>query len=593
MKPRIAIITRTKDRPELLPRALESVLAQTETAWEHLIVNDGGEASALEALLEPFRERYGQRLQVLHHETSLGMQVAGNAGIAASTAPYIAIHDDDDRWVPEFLEKALKFLEAAGTESLYQGVICHTVQITERIEADGEVVEESRRTYLPLPEISLFRLGYENPFPPIAFCYRRSAYDAIGPYDERFTVAGDYDFNFRFLRRFEIGVIPEPLAFYHVRSRSATPQSANSIATGASEHKRRYNEFKNYHLRGDDALVDPAQRLALNAAKYLVELEWVAHDIHRETERIRVVEDRLEHGLAQNDASFAQLLKQAADSRARVEEIWNDPRARERLDALLKDLSHTNEVLGHLDEVAAKQVVLLERLARDVSHSNDVLGNLEGLSAREFSQIERREGELSTRQDQLARDLAFSNQLLGSLQTVAAELREQLGGIGESQSRSLDNLSRDLSYTNDQLGELRASQSEGLEALRVGLSEGRDALRAGLDQNREELRSRIEQFLRELESSSQAEREQLLAQLRPILGEQRQSVEAVGQTLHQLGAAVESRAVDILKEIQQHHIAMHQAMKERTLLQFGPLRLSWKSKRRAPRPTPDESSREG
>ena len=50
---RVAIITRTKDRPFLLPRAIDSVLKQTQGDWIHVIVNDGGDASSSRSSLRP------------------------------------------------------------------------------------------------------------------------------------------------------------------------------------------------------------------------------------------------------------------------------------------------------------------------------------------------------------------------------------------------------------------------------------------------------------------------------------------------------------------------------------------------------------
>jgi glycosyltransferase involved in cell wall biosynthesis len=546
MKPRVAIITRTKNRPLLLPRALESVLGQTETAWEHIIVNDGGDREALEAQLEAFTERYDGRLQVVHHETSQGMQGAGNAGIAASSAPFLTIHDDDDTWHPEFLEAALAFLEEKGPDSPYQGVISYTEEVREKIDANGTITEESRKPYIPLPEISLFRLGYENPFPPIAFCYRRTAYDAIGPYNERFTVAGDYDFNFRFLRRFEIGVITRPLAYYHVRSRTDAKGTANSIAAGASEHKLRYNELKNHYLRDASSEVDPAQRLAFNVAKYLVELEWVAHEIHRDAERVRVVEDRVEHGLSQSAKAYEGLFERLSEVRGRLEDVYSDPRALEMLDGLIRDLSFANEQLGKLDE-----------MVRDVAYTNTRLELLDGLM----------------------RDLAFANEQLGQLEELRAshsQLRQFLDQFrGEAQAAR--------EQTQDQFEHLRgeaqaadASSQERIEQFRRETRALSEHSRAHLDQVRDSLLSQLGEL-------TKTERTSLLEALLPHLTGNREALDVLGQ-------AVEARAVDILQEIQQHHTYMHSALKEKTLLQLGPFRISWKKKRRRPSSPPSDDS---
>src|SRR5579872_6127308 len=96
--PKVAVLTRTKNRPLLLRRALDSVLAQTFTEWQHVIVNDGGDRGEVDALVEHVGKRYGDRVKVVHHERSQGMGAAGNAALRASTSEYVVFHDDDDSW---------------------------------------------------------------------------------------------------------------------------------------------------------------------------------------------------------------------------------------------------------------------------------------------------------------------------------------------------------------------------------------------------------------------------------------------------------------------------------------------------------------
>lgn len=55
---RVAVITRTKDRPVMLERCAESVLGQTYKDWVHVIVNDGGNPTTVELTLAPFHNEY-------------------------------------------------------------------------------------------------------------------------------------------------------------------------------------------------------------------------------------------------------------------------------------------------------------------------------------------------------------------------------------------------------------------------------------------------------------------------------------------------------------------------------------------------------
>ncbi len=224
------------------------MLHQTFCDWTHVIVNDGGNAQELNLLLKEFECRYEGRLKIFHNSESLGMQNASNLGIEGVASEFIVIHDDDDSWHPEFLDSCVSYLDEAGPESIYQGVISQTEKIGEEIVSFGEIKEYSRDGYLPCLSISLFRTAFENPFAPIAFVFRRSAYSRIGPFDQKFDVVGDWDFNLRFLKRFDIGVLSRKLAYYHWRRREDGASFPNTVTKGRLEHEVRANSLKNHYL---------------------------------------------------------------------------------------------------------------------------------------------------------------------------------------------------------------------------------------------------------------------------------------------------------------------------------------------------------
>jgi glycosyltransferase involved in cell wall biosynthesis len=93
----------TRNRPELVRRAVESVLAQTCRDFEIIVVIDGPDPATEAAL----REVMDPRLHVLPLPESLGGSDARNAGIAASRGEWVAFLDDDDEWLPERLARQL------------------------------------------------------------------------------------------------------------------------------------------------------------------------------------------------------------------------------------------------------------------------------------------------------------------------------------------------------------------------------------------------------------------------------------------------------------------------------------------------------
>lgn len=248
---KVAVITRTKNRALLLKRALESVSSQTFRDFLWVIVNDAGERPPVEEIAAEARRR-GIETRVLHREKSVGMEAASNAGIRSCASEYIVIHDDDDSWAPVFLERTTAFLDS---EPLFAGVITHTTRVNEVIE-NGAVRTTSQYGFNTwLKSVYLMEMLMVNSFPPISFLYKRSVYDTLGGYDESLPVLGDWDFNIRFLRCADIGVIQEQLANYHFRENisDAGDVCGNTVVAGLEKHARYDAILRNHYFRTDPA----------------------------------------------------------------------------------------------------------------------------------------------------------------------------------------------------------------------------------------------------------------------------------------------------------------------------------------------------
>ena len=165
---KIAVITRTKNRPLLLPRAAESVLSQNLSSMVWVVVNDGGAKHEVDIVADDFRDRSVGEVIVVHNETSKGMEAATKIGIASSDSDYIVVHDDDDSWEPGFLSKCLDFL---GGNMSYQGVITLTTTIKEKIKGSTVTRLDSQAFNAHLKSVDLPHLAIRNQFPPISFMF--------------------------------------------------------------------------------------------------------------------------------------------------------------------------------------------------------------------------------------------------------------------------------------------------------------------------------------------------------------------------------------------------------------------------------------
>src|SRR3989338_8677774 len=97
---KVSVIIPTHNRPELLKRAVKSVLNQTYKDLEVIVVDDGLEKRADETV-NSFND---SRLKYIQHPEEKGGSAARNTGIKNSSGEFIAFLDDDDEWLPEKLE---------------------------------------------------------------------------------------------------------------------------------------------------------------------------------------------------------------------------------------------------------------------------------------------------------------------------------------------------------------------------------------------------------------------------------------------------------------------------------------------------------
>lgn len=231
----VAVVVRTKDRPALLARALRSIAGQRHDDWEVVVVNDGGDPERLGRVIAGAGERVRSRTRVVDHEHSLGRWRSANAGVAASSAEYLVLHDDDDSWDPGFLDAAAAHLEA---HPLAPGVVSR-IEIVWEEERDGDYVELGREPFqaqLTAPLLGDALLF--NRFVPIAFLYRRAVHDELGLYDEALPVVGDWEFALRVLSRWPLAYLPgPPLARWHQR-RAAAGAEGNSVIADGDAHAR-------------------------------------------------------------------------------------------------------------------------------------------------------------------------------------------------------------------------------------------------------------------------------------------------------------------------------------------------------------------
>jgi glycosyltransferase involved in cell wall biosynthesis len=287
--PRIAIITRTVDRPVLLERTLRSVLAQTFADWQ-LVLVDMGKAAAVQKLLDQLSPEFAGRLKhVKFDDPKPGMRgVPINAGINASRSELIVLLDDDDTWEPDFLEKMEAALRLKPHPNA-RGAVCRTRGIEETSVKDGLKPTRSFPFNEDLCNITLGALAVVNRFPPCSFVFERDALSSVGLYPEDYPVLEDWHFNLRFVLQHDILVLPEMLANYHFRPADLLGAEANSLTGERHDHKYHESRLINEALRED--IRSGKAGLGQVLAQAAISRE-ISETLHRHEGRLKTISDK-------------------------------------------------------------------------------------------------------------------------------------------------------------------------------------------------------------------------------------------------------------------------------------------------------------
>lgn len=120
MKPKFSIIITTFNRSKLLIRALNSLIAQTFTDWEAIIIDDGSTDDTSKVVKE-FTEKY-QNIRYVQQKNQ-GEAGAKNRGISLCKGEFISFLDSDDEYIPNHLESRNRILaQNPSVGFLYGGV---------------------------------------------------------------------------------------------------------------------------------------------------------------------------------------------------------------------------------------------------------------------------------------------------------------------------------------------------------------------------------------------------------------------------------------------------------------------------------------
>ncbi len=191
----------TFNRADLILESVRSVIAQTFSNWELIVVDDGSTddtIARIEALREP-------RIAVLRQARTGNVAKLRNLGIAAARGDYVAFLDSDDLWLPEKLEVQLRSLIGKPADWSYAAHTLVNIGGTRMPLRMGRFSPASGRIIRQL-------LAEETGATIITWLVPRALFDKMGGFDESLALQEDLDFVLRLAEAADAVAVPEVLA---------------------------------------------------------------------------------------------------------------------------------------------------------------------------------------------------------------------------------------------------------------------------------------------------------------------------------------------------------------------------------------------
>lgn len=242
----VAILMRTKNRPILLARAIESVIQQKYSNWHLYLVNDGGELAIVDNLIKLNQADLKNRLTVINNSVSLGREKSFNCGFHLATEEFLVIHDDDDSWHPNFLHETVIYLQ---NNKDAVAVVTKCIIINEEIIDNTTVKQLNIHDWSNWQDqLDITNLIQGNSIPSISLLIRTKIAKFIGEFNENLSILSNWDYYLRLARIGEIKTLNKKLAYEHHRP-NINNIYGNSFISESDKYFKYKIEYKNSLIR--------------------------------------------------------------------------------------------------------------------------------------------------------------------------------------------------------------------------------------------------------------------------------------------------------------------------------------------------------
>lgn len=256
---KVSVVIPTHNRDYILRRAVDSVLNQTYSNLEIIIISDGSTDNTEEVLKE--LEEEDSRIKSISYHPSKGANYARNKGIELSSGSHIAFLDDDDEWHEDKLEMQIDIFKSNNKIGLvYTGK--KVIYVNEKKEyssiskLQGDLSKEILKKNV---------IGTTS-----SVMVRKKELKKAGFFDEKMPAMQDYELWIRICQITQVGVVPmEKVNYYNDTNKkqisSSTDKYVKALEKIMEKHASLYNklsvtEYKEMRMRGNLNLAKKALR---------------------------------------------------------------------------------------------------------------------------------------------------------------------------------------------------------------------------------------------------------------------------------------------------------------------------------------------
>ncbi|MDD4286887.1 MAG: glycosyltransferase family A protein [Candidatus Peribacteraceae bacterium] len=255
--PLVSVVMPAFNVEQYIAEAIESILSQSFSDFELIIVNDGSQ-DGTQHMIETYAMQ-DKRIIVLSLQKNAGVAHARNLGIIQARGTFVAMMDADDISLPERLEAQVRFLQSQPKVGVVGGAI---LVLNERMVPVAE-----RRYWIDDATIR------KHLFLFMPFCFgsimiRRNVLVRSGMFDTVYQVAEDYDLYFRLGRTMQFANLPQVVYWYRTRSHSLTHERRRDMEIATINIRKKY--FKEY----DASLLDRIYNVLHFLSIFCIPSKW-------------------------------------------------------------------------------------------------------------------------------------------------------------------------------------------------------------------------------------------------------------------------------------------------------------------------------